>query len=71
MLSSNYSNRLFGRTRGRSKKKFDLKKYHQSVSDKKKSRSYIFTTKGSTNCVLACLQHAVVYFIYLKRDLYI
>ena len=32
MLSKNYGNRLFGRTRGRSKKKFDLKKYHQSVA---------------------------------------
>ena len=32
MLSKNYSNRLFGRTRGRSKKKIDLEKYHQIVS---------------------------------------
>ena len=32
MLSKNYSNRLFGRTRGRSKKKIDLKKYHQMVT---------------------------------------
>ncbi len=32
MLSKNYSNRLFGRTRGRSKKKIDLKKYHQMVA---------------------------------------
>ena len=32
MLSNNYSNRLFGRTRGRSKKKLDLKKYHQTVA---------------------------------------
>ena len=32
MLSDYYSNRLFGRTRGRSKKKIDLKKYHQKVS---------------------------------------
>ena len=31
MLSNNYTNRLFGRTRGRSKKKIDLKKYHQTV----------------------------------------
>ena len=31
MISNNYSNRLFGRTRGRSKKKIDLKKYHQIV----------------------------------------
>ena len=32
MISNNYSNRLFGRTRGRSKKKIDLKKYHQTVA---------------------------------------
>ena len=32
MLSSDYSKRLFGRTRGRSKKKFDLKKYYQTVN---------------------------------------
>ena len=32
MLSSNYSKRLFGRTKGRSKKKIDLKKYYESVS---------------------------------------
>ena len=32
MLSSNYSKRLFGRTRGRSKKKIDIKKYHQTVA---------------------------------------
>ena len=31
MIINNYSNRLFGRTRGRSKKKIDLKKYHQTV----------------------------------------
>ena len=31
MISNNYSNRLFGRTRGRSKKKIDLKKYLQTV----------------------------------------
>ena len=29
MYSNKYSNRLFGRTRGRSKKKIDLKKYNQ------------------------------------------
>ena len=32
MLSKNYGNRLFGRTRGRSKKKINLKKYHQTVA---------------------------------------
>ena len=32
MLNNNYINRLFGRTRGRSKKKIDLKKYHQTVA---------------------------------------
>ena len=32
MLSSNYSKRLFGRAKGRSKKKIDLKKYYESVS---------------------------------------
>ncbi len=31
MLSSNYTNRLFGRTRGRSKKKINLKNYHETV----------------------------------------
>ena len=31
MLSSNYSNRLFGRTRGRSKKKINLKNYYETV----------------------------------------
>ena len=32
MLSSNYSNRLFGRTRGRSKKKNYLKNYYETVN---------------------------------------
>ena len=32
MLSKNYSNRLFGRTRGRTKKKIDLNKYNQLVA---------------------------------------
>ena len=32
MLNKNVSKRLFGRTRGRSKKKIDLKKYHQTVA---------------------------------------
>ena len=31
MLSSNYTNRLFGRTRGRSKKKINLKNYYETV----------------------------------------
>ena len=39
MLSSNYSNRLFGRTRGRSKKKINLKKYYETV-DKYKFQNF-------------------------------
>ena len=35
MFSSNFSNRLFGRTRGRSKKKIDLKKYYQTLDNYK------------------------------------
>ena len=31
MLSSNYTNRLFGRTRGRSKKKINLKNYYETL----------------------------------------
>ena len=31
MISNNYSNRLFGRTRGRSKKKINLKNYYETV----------------------------------------
>ena len=31
MFSSNYTNRLFGRTRGRSKKKIDFKNYYETV----------------------------------------
>ena len=31
MLTSNYNNRLFGRTRGRSKKKIDLKIYYEKI----------------------------------------
>ena len=38
MISKNYNNRLYGRTRGRSKKKIDLKKYHQTI-DKYKFRN--------------------------------
>ena len=39
MLSSNYSNRLFGRTRGRSKKKINLKQYYEKV-DKYKFQNF-------------------------------
>ena len=39
MFSSNYSNRLFGRTRGRSKKKINLKNYYETV-DKYKFQSF-------------------------------
>ena len=39
MLSSNYSNRLFGRTRGRSNKKIDLKNYYETV-DKYKFQNF-------------------------------
>jgi tRNA (guanine-N7-)-methyltransferase len=39
MLSSNYSNRLFGRTRGRSKKKNHLKNYYETV-DKYKFKNF-------------------------------
>ena len=39
MLSSNYSNRLFGRTRGRSKKKIHLKNYYEKV-DKYKFQNF-------------------------------
>ena len=61
MLSSNYSKRLFGRTRGRSKKKIDLKKYHQTVAKYKfqnfdKKLVYILdigTGYGETSIFLA------------------
>ena len=39
MLSNNYSNRLFGRTRGRSKKKINLKQYYETV-DKYKFQKF-------------------------------
>ena len=39
MLNSNYSNRLFGRTRGRSKKKVYLKDYYEKV-DKYKFQNF-------------------------------
>ena len=32
MFSSNYTNRLFGRTRGRSKKKINFKNYYEKVN---------------------------------------
>ena len=32
MLNSNYKNRLYGRTRGRSKKKINLKKYYETLN---------------------------------------
>ena len=61
MISNNYSNRLFGRTRGRSKKKIDLKKYHQKVDKYKfhncnKKINYILdigTGYGETSIFLA------------------
>ena len=61
MLSNNYSNRLFGRTRGRSKKKINLKNYHEIVN-KYKFQSYnekleyildIGTGYGETSIFLA------------------
>ena len=39
MFSSNYTNRLFGRTRGRSKKKINLKNYYETV-DKYKFQNF-------------------------------
>ena len=39
MFSSNYTNRLFGRTRGRSKKKINLKNYYEQV-DKYKFQNF-------------------------------
>jgi len=61
MLSSDYSKRLFGRIRGRSKKKIDLKKYHQTVAKYKfqkfdKKLDYILdigTGYGETSIFLA------------------
>ena len=61
MLNKNYSNRLFGRTRGRSKKKIDLKKYQQIVDKYKfqncdKKINYILdigTGYGETSIFLA------------------
>ena len=61
MLSGNYSKRLFGRTRGRSKKKIDLNKYHQTVAKYKfqnfdKKFDYVLdigTGYGETSIFLA------------------
>ena len=61
MLSNNFSKRLFGRTRGRSKKKIDLKKYYQKVDKYKfqncdKKINYILdigTGYGETSIFLA------------------
>ena len=39
MFSSNYRNRLFGRTRGRSKKKINLNNYYETV-DKYKFQNF-------------------------------
>ena len=61
MISSNYTNRLFGRTRGRSKKKINLKNYHETVN-KYKFQNYnekseyildIGTGYGETSIYLA------------------
>ncbi len=61
MLSNNYTNRLFGRTRGRSKKKINLKNYYEAV-DKYKLQNYdekldyildIGTGYGETSIFLA------------------
>ena len=61
MISNNYSNRLFGRTRGRSNKKIDLKKYYHTVDKYKfqncdKKINYILdigTGYGETTVFLA------------------
>ena len=61
MLNSNYTNRLFGRTRGRSKKKINLKNYYEMVEKYKfqnfnKKFDYILdigTGYGETSIFLA------------------
>jgi len=61
MFSSNYTNRLFGRTRGRSKKKIDLKQFYQTVAKYKflncdEKTNYILdigTGYGETSIFLA------------------
>ena len=61
MFNSNYTNRLFGRTRGRSKKKINLKNYYETI-DKYKFRYFnekseyildIGTGYGETSIFLA------------------
>ena len=61
MINKNYTNRLFGRTRGRSKKKINLKNYHETVN-KYKFQNYnekseyildIGTGYGETSVYLA------------------
>ena len=61
MLNSNYNNRLFGRTRGRSKKNIDLKTYYENIK-KYKFKNYkenfeyildIGTGYGETSIFLA------------------
>ena len=61
MFNSNYSNRLFGRTRGRSKKKINLKNYYETI-DKYKFKNFsekseyildIGTGYGETSIYLA------------------
>jgi len=61
MINKNYTNRLFGRTRGRSKKKINLKNYHETVN-KYKFQNYnekseyildIGTGYGETSIYLA------------------
>ena len=61
MLKSNYPNRLYGRTRGRSKKKINLKKYYETLDKYKiqnfdKKLDYILdvgTGYGETSIFLA------------------
>ena len=61
MFNSNYTNRLFGRTRGRSKKKINLKNYYEIVDKYKfqnfnKETEYILdvgTGYGETSIFLA------------------
>ena len=53
MCSSNYSNRLFGRTRGRSKKKINLKNYYETLDKYKfknfKEQSEAYFASNNTN----------------------
>ena len=61
MIINNYSNRLFGRTRGRSKKKINLQNYYEKI-DKYKVKNFnekldyildIGTGYGETSIFLA------------------